>query len=355
MAAKLSVPNATLSNLPVPPPARGMSGIVQYHHVRLEGRARTFVNRLPADVVCDLTDGSPMHVYMYCWIDSERGQGARVHYSPCDIAASPGTVGAEIQHHGEFDLALHVLDNDPDLLKIMACMRMKDQETKNSRTVTLAASAVQLDRLLMGEEQKLTMYSQFDPGNYTEVVIRASNAQEFANCASAKAAGQEHRPLVKLSRSSLWDMDVSDQAVNGVSAAIVEKIQKYLMSAPPGGEPFIAGLTRSPRRVACIKPLVFLSLFLGTPGYALTPMFTPQLGVRGGPVPVRRPSHQDAQDTLRSDELARRIPQETAANPVGGIPHLPAHPSLRDDRRGHLEARRCGLWSLFRTGAANHM
>lgn len=327
-----------------------------YHHIKLEGMARTFVNRLPADVVCDLTDGSPMHVYMYCWINSERGQGARVHYSPFDIAASPLAIQPEtattIQHHGEFDLALRVQDNDPDLLKIMACMRMTDQETKNPRTVTLAASAVQLDRLLMGEEQKLTMYSQFDPGNYTEVVIRASNAHEFANCASVSQAPP--RPLVKLSRSSLWDMDVSDQAVGGVSASMVEKIQKYLMAAPPGGEPFVAGLTRWPAQP--FAPLVFLSLCLGTPGYALTPiLLAPQLGVRRSPVPFGRATHQDAQNTLRADELARRIAQEAASDPAGGLPYLPAHPALGDDRRGHHEARRGRIWSLFRSGAANYM
>lgn len=332
-------------------------GVVQYHHVMLEGRARTFVNRLAAEAVCDLGDNSHMRVYMYCWIDSERGQGAHVHYAPRDIALQPGsgTGLQDAQHDGEFSMGLHVLDNDPDLLKIMACMRMRDQETKNERTVTLAASAVQMDRLLMGEEQTLTMYSQFDPGNYTEVVIRASNANEFANCphATPSVSGQP-LPLVKLSRSNLWDMGISDQVASEVSGNMQEKIQKYLMESPPGGQPFIPGLTRS-APVSQNDPLLFFSLFLGTPGYALTPLLAPQLGIQRGSIPVWSPSDPHDADPLHSHEHPRGVTQAASPNPARGVPYLPPCPPFGLDSRGCPQTRRCGFWAFIRSGFANNM
>ena len=242
--------------------------------LQISGRARTFVSRMPIDALQDLSDngGSGITVFMYCWIDHERGQGGHVHFVPCDIAGDSSVHNnpAFGSHNGEFSLSLPIRDKDPDLLKLMGCMRMKDQETRNTRTVTLATSAVQLDRLLMGEEQCVTMYDQFCPSNYTEVVLKASNATEFANHASHASSmhdgGQfEGLPYINFCKSHLWSMGLCDDEINNVTNSIQEKIMKYGMQAPPGGDEFTYGQTRFE------KALLFLSLCLGTPAYTLVP------------------------------------------------------------------------------------
>lgn len=266
--------NGTSSALP--PYTRA---IMEYPVV-LEGRARTFVARMPVEALVDVSDGSDISVFLYCWASPERGQGARAHYKPCDIAASTGQQAPDPTHNGEFRLTVNIRDDDPDLLKITACMRMKDPQTNNTRNAVLASSAVQLDRLLMGEEQSLTMYDQFTPGNYTEVVIRASNADDYANCARAARAlagrnDLDSGPRIRLSRSHLWDLDVFDKEVTAVSSKIGDSILKNGVQYTPGGAQFNTGLTRSARVV------LFISLFLGTPAYALTPYLA--AGSSGGP------------------------------------------------------------------------
>ena len=257
--------------------------VVMEYPVTLEGQMRTFVARMPVEALVDLSDGSDISVFLYCWANPERGQGAHAHYKPCDIASSPGSPVVPF-HNGEFKLTLNLRDQDPDLLKLTACMRMKDPQTNNTRNAVLATSAVQLDRLLMGEEQSLVMYDQFTPGNYTEVIIRASNAADYGNCVSALTSRPSVRgaldvgPFIRLSRSNLWDMDVFEKEVMGVSNRIGESLQKHGVQYTPGGAQFNTGLTR------CDRVLLFISLFLGTPAYPIIPSL--QLGVRRCHVPA---------------------------------------------------------------------
>jgi hypothetical protein len=224
--------------------------------VQLVGRVKTFVARLPVNALEDLS-GRDLRVYIYCWIDSTRGQGGHVHYNPCDIATE---ANKQPKHDGEFSISVNVRESgDPDLIKIMTCMRMKDQETKNTRNATLAVSAAQLDRMLTGEEQALTMFDQFTPGNYTEVRIRVANAADFANHASTPVGSQ--LPRITFNRSSLWDIEtVFRPVVTSTSNSIMSVLVSNRMEPTEGGAPFLAGLTRL---------AFFLSLFLGTPAYVL--------------------------------------------------------------------------------------
>ena len=247
--------------------------------LRLVGRARTFASRLPVEAFTDLSSSSSTRVYMYCWIDSERGQGAHVNYVPLDIAGAYGranalqAVGATnsrgdpLAHEGEFTMTLFVQDNDPDLLKIMGCIRMKDDQSNNTRTATLAASAVQLDRLLMGEEQYHTMASPFDPGNYTEFVIRAANASDYANSENnPEVSAKVH---IKLSRSKLWNMPQYREGMQKVQENMGAKMEACMVKPAEGGASFLDGETRydPPSKVHSL--VMFLTLFLGTPGYVL--------------------------------------------------------------------------------------
>lgn len=243
----------------------GVAGLpyVMEYPLNLEGKMRTFVGRMPVEALVDISDGSDISVFLYCWASPGRGQGGRAHYAPCDIATNLGAPAPS--HTGDFKLVLNLRQGDPDLLKLTACIRMKDVQTSSKRTATLAASAVQLDRLLAGEELSATMYDQFIVGNYTEVVIKASNASDYANFRGGVGDGLTSLPLISLSRSRLWDIDKSDQEVVGVSNNIQQAMAAHGVQHSPGGNQFSSGMTRYP------KALLFLSLFLGTPAYVLCP------------------------------------------------------------------------------------
>jgi hypothetical protein len=216
--------------------------------IQLEGRVKTFASKLPVNALVDVS-GEAVRVYLYCWIDDTRGQGAHVHYNPSHIALEP--TNPALRHDGWYSLTLSVRDGDPDLLKVMACMRMKDQETKNTRNATLAVGGALLARLLAGEEQCFTMQDQFMPGNYTEVVMRVANSEPSGGGLSQ----------LSLSRSSLWDIDtVFEPVVTENSNRIMNIFVSNHMQPTKGGAGFLGGLTRS---------VCFLTLFLGTPAYVL--------------------------------------------------------------------------------------
>ena len=244
-------------------------GYAMEYPVTLAGQMRTFVGRMPVEALVDLSDGADIGVYLYCWASPRRGQGGHAHYAPCYIASGLDANQPRPSHVGDFSLVLNLRDGDPDLLKITACIRMKDEQTSSKRTGTLAASAVQLDRLLAGEELSLTMYDQFIVGNYTEMVIRATNASDYANFKGGLGVGDglSALPLINLQRSRLWDIEKSDKDVVAVSNNIQASMTAHGVLHTPGGAQFSSGLTRYG------KALLFFSLFLGTPAYALCPLF----------------------------------------------------------------------------------
>jgi hypothetical protein len=234
------------------------SSVPSEYPIRLEGRVKTFAAKLPIDSLADLSGGTldGARVFLYCWVDQTRGQGAHVHYQSSHLASDP--VDPALRHNGWFCMDMSLRDGDPDILKVAACMRMKDQETNNTRNATLAVSGTQLDRLLMGEEQTFTMVDQFVPGNFTEVVMRATNASDYANHPGAHPGA----PRISLSRSSLWDIEtVFRPVVTDNSNRILDILVSNKMKATKGGSGFLAGMTRS---VPC-----FITLFLGTPAYVL--------------------------------------------------------------------------------------
>jgi hypothetical protein len=241
------------------------------HTIQLVGRVKSFVDTLPLDSIADLS-GNDLRVYLYCWIDPERGEGGHVHYTPRDIAGDPRQAPV---HDGEFSFPLKIRDKDPDLLKVLCCMRMKDQESRNTKNYTLAVSATQLDRLVTGEEQAFTMYDQFNPSNYTEVCMSVANPIQTG---------------ITFSRSALWDIESDFKCVaTDISNNIMNNIVMNRMQTTEGGELFTAGLTRYPTL------LVFLSLFLGTPAYTL--MTAGSLGGPSSPRPMPRKSPRSSRTT----------------------------------------------------------
>jgi len=175
----------------------------------------------------DFHDASNHQVFMYCWADHKRGEGTHVDF------ATPGA-------WGHFALSLPIRDQDTDLLKIMCCMRMLDEESNNYRTITFASSAAQLDKLMAGKEQTLTMRDPVMKTNYARVTLCAKNATAFRNHPNCK---DRDAPKLVFTRSSLWDVGLFNQEVVCVSEFINANSEKNGMGMPPGGGQFSLGLS----------------------------------------------------------------------------------------------------------------
>ncbi len=237
------------------------------YDLTLSGECRTFVMRLPCDMIYDLSDTAKSSLFLYCWIDSERGQGAHVHYCSSALSSSPQ---GKTAHIGEYSLQLKIRPEELDLLKLMCCIRIKDDATNNYRTDVISTGAMRLDRLLAGREETAILTSVFDPQNHTEVKMKVLNADKFANAQTSllpeNAGGGRRLPTIKFKPSSLWRTGELADLVDLTCDTLKMQMNKCKIKSPAGGEQFLLGKTRW-----VTQTLVFFSLFLGTPAYTLMP------------------------------------------------------------------------------------
>lgn len=242
-----------------PPPAS------TEHELVLEGECRTFVMRLPCDLVYDLSDTSKTRMFLYCWLDTSRGKGAHIHYTASsNVGESPSD---KQQHVGEYSMKLKVRPEEVDLLKATCYIQIKDESTQNTKDFMVSSGAIRLDRLLMGREETATLSSVFDPNNYTAVKMRLRNANMFANSQTSLVAvddAVQGLPEIKFRPSSLWRMGELGDLVDLTSDTLRMKMDKCKIQGPAGGEQFLLGKTRWTNGF-----VVFFSLFMGTPAYTL--------------------------------------------------------------------------------------
>lgn len=271
------------------------------YSVQLEGSSRHYIMRMPCDVLCDLSDKSETSMFLYGWMDSKRGQGAHVHFDPMAMERALSVDGASPCHTGNFSMTIPLFGEDVDLLKLMSCVRIKDRTTGNYRTYVVACGAVRMDRLMMGSEEKVVLTSVFDPGNYTEVHMRARNADQFGNSRAALLPVDDFSsvalPRITFYPSVMWRMEDLCKTVDMASDTLTLQMDKCNIKGPDGGSMFLEGKTRWGVRTLnhC---LCMFSIFLGTPGYTLAPLLTPvpvvppAVGSSAGPCSrtARRPS-----------------------------------------------------------------
>lgn len=290
---------------PLPPQAPARVG--QTYTLHLQGQSRTFVMRLPVDLVCDLTDTSNTSMFVYCWIDSERGVGAHVHYAPVDMAASLGD-GTDFAHchTGGFEMDIEIrADDEIDLLKAMSCIRIRDPATGNYRTDVVACGAIKLDHLLMGHDVSQTLDSVFDNYNRTDLRVCATNAHMFANSHSELVSQGSHSlPMIRFRPSSLWRMSELEESVNLTCDTLKLQMDRCKIKGPRGGEQFLLGKTRSGARFLD-RCICFFSLCLGTPGYALAPLLTPLPPCSPAGSSAAPPSTRAPKQSARSTRITR--------------------------------------------------
>jgi hypothetical protein len=214
--------------------------------ITLEGTVRPYVCNIPDDqVLCLSGPDCHVQVFLVAWMDKHRGELAHV--------AFPAS-GA-----GNFTLGMHLHDQDSRHLKIQVCMRIRDQESNNVRTTTLAVSATDLTPLLQGTADSFRMYDQFTEGNYVDITLRVKNALDYANHPESPSSN----PRITFGPSALDHIATLNNSMGLVSEHIMNNLCTNTVCMPPGTTPFKRGMTR------CPPPFVFLSLFLGTPAYVL--------------------------------------------------------------------------------------
>lgn len=336
MASRLPPVSPTVGN-------KSASGLhVVDYPLKLQGTIRLFTNNIPMDSVIDLSKPGDHQTYTYFWIDETRGAGAHVAFSK---DGGPGT----------FNLGINLRQSDPDLLKVQSCMRMRDESTNNIRTTTLAVSVVDLGKLLSGEEDQIVMSDQFIEGNFCYLTVRLTNASDYGNFKGASAAqGLEltpTKPFIQLRPSSLRNLkDINEQVV-GVSTRFGDALSRFNVTMAKGGDAFYKGVTRS---LSLPSPVIFVSLALGTPAYAL--VFPAQPGIR----------RQEGSENQRGDHPAAPVPLCNNECPggmlgkispfgSGSVPCVPQDPAYWPDSRVHPENGRHSLWSVFRAGSSHYM
>lgn len=213
-----------------------------------------FVDGLPEDLVMASGGTIPgMKLFMYAWIDNERGASGHVsfpaHMSPDDCASIAGGDG-KAKHNppgngeklkGQFRLSTELCSGDSHLLKVQCCVRLKDPVSRNKRTFTVAVSCADLDKLLSGEEEEFDLKDSFDSNDYVIVSMRMSNASDFRNHPSS--ADDMSKPLLKLGASALDRIEEWDKVVQRISDGFIANVKKNKMNFTPGVSVFMGGIT----------------------------------------------------------------------------------------------------------------
>ena len=228
------------------------------HEVKFQGKVQLYTCGISETTFVDFSDTSLRQVYATCWIDGRRGKSAHVAFP---VKGMPG----------QFELTLPLREGDPEWVKIQLTMRMRDEETNNRRTAELCMSHALLAPMLRGEVDAFRMPNQFNEGTYADVALLVPNAADFRNHPSSSQ--DMSKPLLTFKPSKLADMVSHNKDMHTLSASVTDVLHKNDCKAPPGGEPFLDGMSRLPRM------LLALSLCLGTPAYVF---ICPAAGRTGG-------------------------------------------------------------------------
>jgi hypothetical protein len=323
------------NHVPRPNSSSSSKSVADYP-LHIEGSARLYTCNLPMDTFVDFSNPKDHQSYTYCWINGDSGAGGHISFP------TPGTCG-------EFKIDLKAKQGDPDLLKTQVSMHFRDEHTNNFRTSTLAVSVVDLNKLLEGGEDRVIMYDQFVQGNFCDLSFRLTNASDYANYKGAagvgKAASTRSKPLLQLKPSALRGLKDINEQVNTVSQHFVDAMGQNNVAMAKGGEPFYRGVTRF-----VPQPLLFFSLMLGTPAYALFPL---QSGVRWEErSPDQCRAHSSSSVSLCHHERSGGVPGSIHSPGSGTLPYMPHDTSHRVDCRGGTEAGRHTLWSVFCSSAS---
>lgn len=232
-----SQPPSTPPVVPGPGAPSGVTGSERLVH--FEGSVQLFTSTMPESSFVDFSDAGNHLVFVGCWIDGTRGDTTHVTFQ------AGGGVGT-------FKMSLPFREDDYDKLKIQVSMRMRDDGSKNRRTVPLCSSCAYMQTMLSGGADEFQMPDEFIEGNYARVSMSITNVGDF-----------QKQPL-RLRASSLDRLPVMNASIDRIGASIADDSVKNNLSYKNGGVQMKDGGTR------CLKHsyvTVFISLMLGVPAY----------------------------------------------------------------------------------------
>lgn len=221
--------------------------------IEIEGRVDLIISGMPEEFVTSNGGGlQGMKMFMYGWIDSTRGASGHVSFGSKNQSGSESSflerrAGSgrkkclEKRGNGIFNLSLNVRNRDPKYLKLQACVRVRDPESKNKRNFNVAVSCADLSKMLEGGEESFLMVDQFTPGNCVDVTMRVTNAHQFRNHVSSRE--DAHKPLIMFGESALDRIEDWNAIVARVSNQLVQSIKKNDVSTNPGCAAFKDGIT----------------------------------------------------------------------------------------------------------------
>lgn len=278
------------------------------HTVRFQADVRVFTCGLPEDTIVDLTASGTHHMYATCWIDGERGRSAHVVF--------PEATGS--QHSGTFTLDLPYRESgDSNALKIQFCMRMLDTDSHNRRSAEICMGHAWADKMLAGETDRFRVANQFTDGNYINVEMRALNASDFRN---HSGQASDNKPLLTFSATKLALLAQGNEDMELVTKEMKGVLKKNSAGVPDDGAGFMEGMTRF---------LLFFSLCLGTPAYALISL---QSTVRREAEHRHRQGRKPApQHALCGAPLPDGQHHQAPPPPAGPVPHVPQGGPFRHD------------------------
>lgn len=212
--------------IPTPPRNPGLLPVI------LEGTVQIFTTNIPGDVLADFRDYNQKKLFLYTWVDSERGHSAQAMFEGSE--GRGGTVRCEHQLRQS---------GDPDLLKAQVGIHSTDPASGNRRTVTFCTGCVQMDELLKGGVVNSKMTDQFKPNNFALVQLRMVNASDYSNYEGDGLGrdGAVSKPFIQLAPSSLWSIEACNDIVDRISNQIANNVHVNGIRIPPGGEMFTDG------------------------------------------------------------------------------------------------------------------
>lgn len=192
-----------------------------------------FTYGMPSQSLMHLSDVSETQVYVTAWLNSSVGKSAHVAFD-----ASEG--GGK----GVFAFSIPCRRDDPDLLKLQFCVRMRDECTNNKRSMEIYTTCARMNHMLAGNVDKFRARNQFSPSNYGDVHLRITNATDFRN--HPQSEHDTSKPMLMLSPSKLNLLSKSNEMCDKLSKQVVATLAKNNAQSPPGGGGFLEGLTSRP-------------------------------------------------------------------------------------------------------------
>ena len=213
--------------------------------LRLSGSVELFTDGVPDSVFMNMTEA---RCFLFAWIDKDRYQGAQVTFGgeqACTRKIAADGTGSAAGNTGQCALTLELGGAAvSELLKLQGVMRMCDSDSGNRRTVTVATGGLDMRQLLWGNESIARLSDPFNPGNYIQVRMRASNAHEYdVRDGTGGASVNMGRPAIQIRATHLRKLSEYNQAVKSLSSSLQGGMKDNGIAMPPGGEMFSDGLS----------------------------------------------------------------------------------------------------------------